>query len=202
MRKRILHTNGNGDVRQVLAAIYGMNIAKKMIPLESSNTWITNSRIYCNPEVTRASRNYISTMINGRFIKNYVLVKAILEGYHTLLPIGRFPIALLNIEMDPILVDVNVHPSKLEVRLSKEQELYALVSETIKSAFKKLSLIPSGFTPSQKKEEPKSEQTSLSLDHVVEEEGKFLRSKKRSIPTKEYLDTRKTTARSSSGIYR
>ena len=56
-------------------------------------------------------------MINGRFIKNYALVKAILDGYHTLLPIGRFPIALLNIEMDPILVDVNVHPSKMEVAI-------------------------------------------------------------------------------------
>ncbi|MFJ7831741.1 DNA mismatch repair endonuclease MutL [Peribacillus sp. NPDC097284] len=177
--KRILHTNGNGDVRQVLAAIYGMNIAKKMIPIETRSLDFTITGYIVMPEVTRASRNYISTMINGRFIKNYVLVKAILEGYHTLLPIGRFPIALLNIEMDPILVDVNVHPSKLEVRLSKEQELYALVSETIKSAFKKLSLIPSGFTPSQKKEEPKSEQTSLSLDHVVERGRQVLEEAKK-----------------------
>ncbi|MFJ7638506.1 MULTISPECIES: DNA mismatch repair endonuclease MutL [unclassified Peribacillus] len=177
--KRILHTNGNGDVRQVLAAIYGMNIAKKMIPIETRSLDFTITGYIVMPEVTRASRNYISTMINGRFIKNYVLVKAILEGYHTLLPIGRFPIALLNIEMDPILVDVNVHPSKLEVRLSKEQELYALVSETIKSAFKKLSLIPSGFTPSHKKEEPKSEQTSLSLDHVVERGRQVLEEAKK-----------------------
>ena len=81
------------------------------------------------PEITRASRNYISTMINGRFIKNYPLVRAIQEGYHTLLPIGRYPIAILTIEMDPILVDVNVHPSKLEVRISKEQELNELVAK-------------------------------------------------------------------------
>ena len=166
--KRILHTNGNGDVRQVLAAIYGMNIAKKMIPIQASSLDFTLSGYIVMPEVTRASRNYISTMINGRFIKNYALVKAILDGYHTLLPIGRFPIALLNIEMDPILVDVNVHPSKMEVRLSKEQELYNLVSETIKSAFKKLSLIPSGYTPAPKPEQVKSEQTTLDLDHVVE----------------------------------
>lgn len=177
--KRILHTNGNGDVRQVLAAIYGMNIAKKMIPIEERSLDFTLTGYIVLPEVTRASRNYISTMINGRFIKNYVLVKAILEGYHTLLPIGRFPIALLNIEMDPILVDVNVHPSKLEVRLSKEQELYNLVSETIKSAFKKLSLIPSGFTPVQKPEQPKSEQTVLSLDHVVERGRQVLQEAKK-----------------------
>lgn len=166
--KRILHTNGNGDVRQVLAAIYGTNIAKKMIPIQASSLDFKLSGYIVMPEVTRASRNYISTMINGRFIKNYALVKAILDGYHTLLPIGRFPIALLNIEMDPILVDVNVHPSKMEVRLSKEQELYSLVSETIKSSFKKISLIPSGYTPAPKPEQVKSEQTTLELDHVVE----------------------------------
>ncbi len=166
--KKILHTSGNGDVRQVLAAIYGMNIAKKMIPFEASTLDYKIVGYIVLPEITRASRNYISTMINGRFIKNYGLVKAILDGYHTLLPIGRFPIALLSIEMDPILVDVNVHPSKMEVRLSKEQELYVAVAESIKQAFKKLTLIPSGFTP-QAKQQPKSEQTTLNLDHVVED---------------------------------
>ncbi|AMM92542.1 DNA mismatch repair endonuclease MutL [Peribacillus simplex] len=177
--KRILHTNGNGDVRQVLAAIYGTNIAKKMIPIQASSLDFKLSGYIVMPEVTRASRNYISTMINGRFIKNYALVKAILDGYHTLLPIGRFPIALLNIEMDPILVDVNVHPSKMEVRLSKEQELYSLVSETIKSAFKKLSLIPSGYTPAPKPEQVKSEQTTLDLDHVVEKGKRILEEAKK-----------------------
>ncbi|MEH6948286.1 DNA mismatch repair endonuclease MutL [Bacillus sp. JJ634] len=165
--KKILHTNGNGDVRQVLAAIYGMNIARKMIPIEAKTLDYKVTGYIALPEITRASRNYISTMINGRFIKNYGLVKAILEGYHTLLPIGRFPIALLSVEMDPILVDVNVHPSKMEVRLSKEQELFTVVSETIKAAFTGLSLIPSGFTP-QVKQQPKSEQTILDLDHIVE----------------------------------
>ncbi|MCM3673035.1 DNA mismatch repair endonuclease MutL [Peribacillus simplex] len=177
--KRILHTNGNGDVRQVLAAIYGMNIAKKMIPVQASSLDFKLSGYIVMPEVTRASRNYISTMINGRFIKNYALVKAILDGYHTLLPIGRFPIALLNIEMDPILVDVNVHPSKMEVRLSKEQELYSLVSETIKSSFKKMTLIPSGYTPTSKPEQVKSEQTALELDHVVENGKRVLEEAKK-----------------------
>ena len=141
--RKLLHTNGNGDVRQVLAAIYGMNIAKKMIPIHVTSLDFKLDGYIALPEITRASRNYISTMINGRFIKNYPLVKAIQEGYHTLLPIGRYPIALLNIVMDPILVDVNVHPSKLEVRISKEHELNELVTETIKSVFKTKELIPS-----------------------------------------------------------
>lgn len=163
--RKLLHTNGNGDARQVLASIYGLNIVKKMIPINESSLDFTVNGWIALPEVTRASRNYITTLINGRFIKNYPLVKAIQEGYHTLLPIGRFPIVMLNIEMDPILVDVNVHPSKMEVRLSKEQELNGLVSNAIKMAFKTKELIPSGLVR-EKEEKPKSEQTFLNLDHI------------------------------------
>ncbi|MBY0099291.1 DNA mismatch repair endonuclease MutL [Mesobacillus maritimus] len=170
--RKLLYTTGNGDVRQVLAAIYGMNMVKNMIAISGESLdykikgWITL------PEITRASRNYISTMINGRFIKNYPLAKAIQEGYHTLLPIGRFPLVLLDIQMDPLLVDVNVHPSKMEVRLSKEQELNQLVTETIKRTFKTQQLIPAGFTaPVPKVEKPKSEQTYFELDHMPEKEA-------------------------------
>ncbi|MGG3913014.1 DNA mismatch repair endonuclease MutL [Rossellomorea vietnamensis] len=171
--KSLLHTNGNGDVRQVLAAIYGVGIAKKMVPIEVESLDFKVKGFISLPEVTRASRNYISTMINGRFIKNYALAKAIGEGYHTLLPIGRHPIVLLSIEMDPILVDVNVHPSKMEVRISKEAELNALVTEGIKKVFKGKELIPSGSL-SPKLAQPKSEQTYMNLDHSARrQEGRY-----------------------------
>jgi DNA mismatch repair protein MutL len=162
--KSLLHTNGNGDVLQVLAAIYGVGIAKKMVPIEVSTLDFRINGFVSLPEITRASRNYISTMINGRFIKNYALAKAIGEGYHTLLPIGRHPIVLLNIEMDPVLVDVNVHPSKMEVRISKESELNSLVTEGIKNVFKQKELIPSGLTL-PKASRAKTEQTFMKLDH-------------------------------------
>ncbi|SMQ72172.1 DNA mismatch repair protein MutL [Bacillus sp. OV166] len=161
--RKLLQTNGNGDVRQVLASIYGMGIAKQLVPITGQSLDYKISGFASMPEVTRASRNYISTMINGRFIKNYPLAKAIQEGYHTLLPIGRFPIVLLNIEMDPLLVDVNVHPSKMEVRISKEAELNELVTSIIKEAFKSKILIPTAYT-AVKKDVPKEEQTSLVLD--------------------------------------
>lgn len=164
--RQLLKTAGNGDVRQVLAAIYGINMVKAMIPISGESLDYKISGYISMPEITRASRNYISTMINGRFIKNFALVKAIQEGYHTLLPIGRYPVVLMNIEMDPLLIDVNVHPSKMEVRLSKEQELNELVSSIIKNAFKTKALIPAGFvTP--KPEKPKSEQTFMDLDHMA-----------------------------------
>lgn len=163
--RKLLHTNGNGDVRQVLAAIYGLNIVKKMIPIEASSLDFTISGWVALPEITRASRNYITTLVNGRFIKNYPLVKAIQEGYHTLLPIGRYPIVMLNVKMDPMLVDVNVHPSKMEVRFSKESELNELVATSIKKAFHTKELIPAGLKRETKVVE-KVEQPAFDLDHL------------------------------------
>lgn len=162
--RTLLQTNGNGDPRQVLANIYGFKIVKKMIPIHAENLDFKVKGFIALPEITRASRNYISTMVNGRFIKNYALTNAVIAGYHTLLPIGRYPIAFLDLQMDPILVDVNVHPAKLEVRLSKENELSELIINTIKAAFKKETLIPDGAVP--KKTKTQSEQMALSLDHL------------------------------------
>ncbi len=163
--RKLLHTTGSGDVRQVLSAIYGLKTVKKMIPVEAASLDFQISGWVSLPEMTRASRNYITILINGRFIKNYPLVNAILEGYHTLLPVNRYPVALLHIKMDPVLIDVNVHPSKMEVRISKEQELNKLVTETIRHAFKKQQLIPTGFVR-ERKETLKTEQTVLELDHL------------------------------------
>lgn len=132
--RQLLYTNGGGDVRQVLAAIYGMAVAKKMIPINVQSLDYEVNGYVALPEITRASRNYMSTIINGRFVKNYGLLKAVQQGYHTLLPIGRFPIVFLTITMDPLLVDVNVHPAKLEVRLSKEAELFELIEQGVKVA--------------------------------------------------------------------
>ncbi|MCZ4248709.1 DNA mismatch repair endonuclease MutL [Bacillus amyloliquefaciens] len=162
--KNLLQTNGNGDVRHVLAAIYGTAVAKKMIPLYVSSLDFEVKGYIALPEITRASRNYMSSVINGRYIKNFPLVKAVHEGYHTLLPIGRHPITFIEITMDPILVDVNVHPSKLEVRLSKETELHELIRDGIKEVFQKQRLIPSAQLPKKSAPAPvKNEQQFMTF---------------------------------------
>ncbi|PAD65528.1 DNA mismatch repair endonuclease MutL [Bacillus siamensis] len=163
--KNLLQTNGNGDVRHVLAAIYGTAVAKKMIPLHVSSLDFEVKGYIALPEITRASRNYMSSVINGRYIKNFPLVKAVHEGYHTLLPIGRHPITFIEITMDPILVDVNVHPSKLEVRLSKETELHELIRDGIKEVFQKQRLIPSAQLPKKSAPAPvKNEQQFITFE--------------------------------------
>ncbi|MEC1662470.1 DNA mismatch repair endonuclease MutL [Bacillus halotolerans] len=162
--KNLLQTNGNGEVRHVLAAIYGTAVAKKMLPLHVSSLDFEVKGYIALPEITRASRNYMSSVINGRYIKNFPLVKAVHEGYHTLLPIGRHPITFIEITMDPILVDVNVHPSKLEVRLSKETELHDLIRDGIKDVFKQQQLIPSAQLPKKSAPVIKNEQQFMTFD--------------------------------------
>ncbi|KRE05372.1 DNA mismatch repair endonuclease MutL [Priestia megaterium] len=170
--RQLLYTNGSGDVRQVLAAIYGMAVAKKMIPINVQSLDYEVNGYVALPEITRASRNYMSTIINGRFVKNYGLLKAVQQGYHTLLPIGRFPIVFLTITMDPLLVDVNVHPAKLEVRLSKEAELFELIEQGVKAAFKKQQLIPDAVVPTKSKSAVQpTEQQTFTFDHQSKSSG-------------------------------
>ncbi|TLS37410.1 DNA mismatch repair endonuclease MutL [Pseudalkalibacillus caeni] len=167
--KRLLYTNGNDDLLQVVAQIYGYSVAKKMISLKRDTIDFNISGYMAKPEVTRASRQYISLFMNGRYIKNYPISKAIQQGYHTLLPIGRYPVIVLHVELDPTLIDVNVHPSKLEARISKEKELAALIQTAIQDGFKRIQLIPEAAVPKQKKE--RSEQPSFSFQHAGSREN-------------------------------
>lgn len=162
-QKTMLQTTGNGDIPRVIASIYGTDVAKKIVKIEAETIDFKVDGYLAKPEVTRSNRSYISTILNGRFVKNYPLLKAIQEGYHTLLPIGKFPLVVLHIDMNPLLVDVNVHPSKLEVRISKEKALQQLITSAIRDIFKKAQLIPEG--PVNKPVQPKSEQMNFSFEH-------------------------------------
>ncbi|HBC90705.1 MAG TPA: DNA mismatch repair endonuclease MutL [Lactococcus sp.] len=140
--RELMKTAGNGDLRQVIASVYGLPTAKKMLKVEAEDLDFRISGYVSLPELTRANRNYITLMINGRFIKNFLLNRAIIEGYGNRLMVGRFPIVVLSIEIDPQLADVNVHPTKQEVRLSKERELMRLITEAIQNVFVEETLIP------------------------------------------------------------
>lgn len=167
-QKLLFKTSGDGDILHVIAKIYGINVVRKMLPIQAKTLDFRITGYVCKPEVTRASRNYISIIINGRFIKNVALNQAILRAYHTLLPIGRSPLTVLKIEMDPILLDVNVHPTKLEVRFSKEKELIELLENTIKHTFNKTHLIP---------EMSKENKNSVTKEHDNEQSSFHLEPK-------------------------
>ncbi|MDT2758790.1 DNA mismatch repair endonuclease MutL [Enterococcus xiangfangensis] len=164
---KMLTTSGSGDLKQTLAGIYGVATAKKMLKIEAKDLDFNLKGYVSLPEVTRASRNYLSVIINGRYIKNYALNKAIVQGYQSKLMVGRYPLAVLEITMDPLLVDVNVHPTKQEVRLSKEKELTELISQAIAESLRQINLIPDvGENPSFKRkvEKIQTEQLDLPLE--------------------------------------
>ena len=134
--REIFRTNGSGQLLEVIAVIYGMNVAKNMIPVDFGNEEVSSSGYVSNREITRASKNHIITLVNHRYVKNKKSIDAINDVYRQYLSDKRFPIAVINIEVDPYLVDVNVHPAKLEVRFSKEQELHDIITQGINAVLK------------------------------------------------------------------
>ncbi len=164
--RELLATAGTGKLRQAISGIYGIASAKKMVEIEAEDLDFHVSGYVSLPELTRANRNYISIFINGRYIKNFLLNRAILEGYGSKLMVGRFPLAVISIEIDPYLADVNVHPTKQEVRISKEKELMSLIREAIIKALKKQDLIPDALenlAQSSTRTKVKVEQVTLPL---------------------------------------
>lgn len=147
---QLLQTLGNGDLLQVMAAVYGTSTAKAMLPVQAENADYTLRGYVSRPDVTRSNRQGMTLVMNGRTIRNYSVSSAVMSAYHTLLPINRYPIVALQIGMDPSLVDVNVHPAKLEVRFSKEQELVRFIEEQIRSILRGQVLIPQAARPTPK----------------------------------------------------
>lgn len=173
-------TYGDGDVHKILSKTYNMSVARNMIEFSGSNDDYKVFGYISVPEETRASKNYINIFINGRYIKNYGIQNAIIDGYGTLLMINRYPLCVINIEMDPILLDVNVHPTKQEVRLSKEAELIRLIKEVIAERLSNYTYIPQGMNNVlTKKEKAKIEKINFldELDNKFgneEDEDSFL----------------------------
>ena len=164
-------TYGDGDVHKILSKIYNMGVARNMIEFSGNNDDYKVFGYISVPEETRASKNYINIFINGRYIKNYGIQNAIIDAYGTLLMINRYPLCVINIEMDPILLDVNVHPTKQEVRLSKEAELIRLIKEVIAERLSNYTYIPRGMNNVlTKKEKAKIEKINF-LDELYNKFG-------------------------------
>ncbi len=148
---QLLRTTGSGDLRQVVAAIYGTAAVKAMVQLQADNPDYALTGLTALPVETRANRNAVTVLVNGRYVRSQAVVQPLLQAYHTLLPLHRYPLSVLHLTMHPSLVDVNVHPAKLEVRFSKEQELRAFIEAAVKEALGSRAYIPSGTAVRQAK---------------------------------------------------
>lgn len=140
--KTILNTDGSGNLLKVVSNIYGIDVAKKMIEINNSNDDYHIYGYISYPEITKPNRNAINILVNGRSIRNSEIIKTISEAYHTYIPQDKYPIIALNIEVDPILVDVNIHPTKMDIKFSKMDTLKELVIATIRSKLETRNLIP------------------------------------------------------------
>lgn len=167
--KKILQTAGNGKLIQTVSAIYGIQNARQMVSFLGEDLDFKVQGYVSLPKLTRASRNYISLLINGRYIKNKQLLKAVLKGYGSKLMVGRYPFGVIDIHLDPLLVDVNVHPTKQEVRISKEEQLADLIEQTIYARLAKENLIPSALENLNSKPKTKREPKAKQLDFTLAE---------------------------------
>jgi DNA mismatch repair protein MutL len=138
----MLHTAGNGDLKASVFYVYGKEAANSMVPLEYKKGEYALSGLIGKPELSRGNRNYENLFINGRFIKNKVVATAVEDAYKTRLLIGKFPIFVLNFQMNPSQVDVNVHPAKLEVRFKNDDEIYEFFHDAVSKTLDQLVLIP------------------------------------------------------------
>jgi len=157
-RKTIIQTSGDGNILNCIYSIYGKNIAKSVIPFNTSFEDINISGVLGTADVARGNRTNEIFFVNSRYIKNKTIASAVENAYQTIIPIGKFPFAMLNLEMSPNLVDVNVHPTKTEVRFADENTIYRAVYHVVKETMLKKDLVP-GMEKEEELEEENEEKT-------------------------------------------
>lgn len=145
--KLSLRTPGNNKLSDVIASVFGLETFKQMIPFQGSNYDFKVSGYIANTTISKSNRYSMIYLLNGRPVRLPVVYQTVMESYHTYIPEGRYPIFVIAIETDPVLTDINVHPSKHEVRLSKEDSLASIVRQLVSEALK--SVAYPLFTPRQ-----------------------------------------------------
>lgn len=186
-------TNGNGQLLEVIHQIYGLSVVKNMLNLKVENDEFEVEGYIGKIEINRASKNHIVTLVNHRIVKNQIAIDAINQAYRKYLADNRYPIAIINIEIDPYLVDVNVHPSKLEVKFSKESELKQLIFDGVSKTLEGVNLTY------QVKEEkpvfkPQLDQLDLEIDFRQEVPPLQVQPIERTMPSSIYEEKEKYQA--------
>lgn len=181
--RETFRTSGDGNLQEVLFQCWGREPAENSLELKASDYDYTISGYIIKPTVTRASRNFMQIFLNGRMVHTFRLYSAVQEGYGGYLPADRYPMAVLDVEMDPHLVDVNVHPSKWEVRLSKENQLEYLLQDSIRATLENNHLEKAAHTQRTPKMPSYYAQTSMDLSGTTVEENQ-----ERTVPEEPSVD--------------
>ncbi len=140
--RRIVFTSGSGDLLKTIHEVYGYTVSSNMIAVNASTDDYDIYGFICKPAVLKSSRLHMTTIVNGRIVRNNDVNKAINDGYHTFKPDIKYPVVVLLIETDPTIIDVNIHPTKQDIKFSKLEELTSLITEMIGAALRKAMLVP------------------------------------------------------------
>ncbi len=169
--KLLFVSPGNDSVTNLMAQIYGTQVAKSLIYFEAKNRDYQIYGYTSNPVINRSSRNYITIVVNNRVVTNKYITSAISEVYDQLIPKGRFPIAILYIDVDPLLIDVNVHPRKLEIKFSEREKLLKLIKECISEKLEITNIY----------QKPKDDFTQTKIAFYEEEHTNYSETKEESV---------------------
>ncbi len=148
-------TSGNGDLKEIIYRIYGRDISVSVLPFKAEEDGMILEGYLGEPAINRSNRNFEIFFVNGRYIKDKVMSKALEEGYKQYLMMHKFPFAILHLRIDPSRVDVNVHPAKMEVRFNNQQQLYDFISRSVDDALSKREMIPDALLGETDEEEVK-----------------------------------------------
>ena len=160
------NTSGNGDLKEIIYRIYGRDVSLNLVPINVTERGVTLEGYLGEPSINRSNRNFEIFFVNGRYVKDKIVSKALEEGYKQYLMMHKFPFAVLHIRMNPAMVDVNVHPAKLEVRFDNQTALYEMIRSNVENTLRNREMIPDAVLDEKKKvpDEIKSEKVDVFFD--------------------------------------
>ncbi|SFU80971.1 DNA mismatch repair endonuclease MutL [Butyrivibrio sp. INlla21] len=170
------NTSGNGDLKEIIYRIYGRDISVSLVPINVTENGITLEGYLGEPSINRSNRNFEIFFVNGRYVKDKVISKALEEGYKQYLMMHKFPFAILHLRLDPSLVDVNVHPAKLEVRFNNQTALYEFIRKNVEETLRNHEMIPDALLGDDLKDAKKAADVE-----ATEEESSFDNKKETSV---------------------
>ena len=159
-----LQTDGSGNQLKVIKSIHGSDVARKMIEVSGENDDYRITGYISKPEIHRSSRNNMVTIVNGRVVRNIDINRVVNDAYHSYKPDNRYPITVLNIEVDPSVIDVNIHPTKMDIKFSKKDTLLELIKSIVTGAISHRNLIPKADAVEPEFPKPKFENLTLELE--------------------------------------
>jgi len=161
--KRVFYSPGTGRLLDSITAVYGVQQGREMVAVNTTDGDLQINGFAGKPSLSRSTRGHITVIINGRYVRCPVVAGAVEEAYHTLLPRGRRPVAIISLTVPPCLLDVNVHPAKFEVRLLDEERVAGLVTKTLRAALRVRTVIPATLADGRKWNAPARSHAQVAL---------------------------------------